>query len=728
MSRARVSRRTFLVGAGVSGAALLLSFATGRLRRRAPRGRDGPADGFIPNLWLRIDRDGRVQVTVHKVEMGQGVLTALPMLVAEELGAEWSRVSVQQAECDFRFADQNTSSSSSIIDSWTPLRTAGAMARQMLLAAAAARWDVSLSECDAVEGQVVHAGSGRRLRFGELIEEAARVPPPDPGSVRLKPPGEFRLIGRATRRVDAAEIVTGRRTYGIDVRLPGMLYAAVARSSTIGGSIVSVDDSAARPMPGVRHIVRLPADPPTRLPERVAVIAETSWAALQGRRALRLEQRDGPHAALSSAAVRETLLAAERSPGMVVRNDGHVPPLAELPADAVRVRYELPYLAHAPMEPMNGTAQVRGREVEIWAPTQFPQRAVEHVSRVTDFSRDAIRLHVTPMGGGFGRRVYADFVVEAVQIAQAVGVPVKTVWTREDDIANDFFRPATMHHLAATLDRRGYPASWRHHLMGPSVVKDVSGGANLAVEANEIGGAVDVPYRIPGVHVEYHLADLPVPLGVWRSVAHSQTIFAVESFIDELAQRTGADPVAYRLALLDSHPRLARVLRRAAELAGWGSPLAAGRGRGVAVSGYERTVVAQVAEVTMRPDGVRRVDRVVCVVDCGQVVNPSGVEAQVEGGIIWGLSAALKSKVTLKDGRIEQSNFHDYQVFRISDAPRIEVDIIPSRDEPGGIGEPPVAGVAPAVANAVFAATGVRLRELPLGPARHVGSPPPVSP
>jgi len=702
-------RRLFLASLAATGASLTLGFSV----VHAGRPERADHESLRPDLWLRIDDNGTVHVRVHKTEMGQGVLTALPMLVAEELGADWSRVRVEQADVDFRFADQNTSGSSSIIDSWTALRTAGATARELLLAAAGRRWDVPPDECRAARGLVVHEQTGRRVAFGDLVAIAATLEPPDPTRVRLKHSSEYTLIGRPTRRVDSPGKVTGRQRYGMDVRVPGMLYAVVTRSPAIGGRLVSLDAARALASPGVRRVVRLDADAPSRLPERVAVVADTTWAAIQGRSALDVEWDAGATAALSSASIDGELRAALARPPALARDDGWTAG-ADLGPRAVAAEYALPYLAHAPMEPINCTARVRGQHVELWAPTQFPQRVVEHVSRVTGLPREAITAHVVPMGGAFGRRVYPDFVVEAVQIATAVGAPVKTMWTREDDLHNDFFRPANLLRLSALIGADGRPHAWLHQIAGPSMVRQIF-GTTMPAHAGEVGGAIDMPYDIAAVRVAYHMAEIPVPIGVWRSTSQSQNVFAVESFIDELAHRAGADPVAYRLSLLGGAPRLRRVLELASERGGWGEPLPAGRGRGVAINSYGDVFLAQVAEVAVDAARGIRVERIVCAVDCGQVINPLGARAQIEGGIAWGLGAALHGRITLRDGRIEQSNFHDYRPLRIGEMPGVEIVLVESDAAPGGLGEPGVSATAPAVANAIFAATGRRLRALPFG-------------
>jgi len=723
MTDGRVSRRAFLVAGGVGSASLVLGFSLASLERdpsKAPA-QLGQPDAFEPNLWIRIDAAGDVELRIHKCEMGQGVLTALPMLIAEELEVEWSRIRVVQADADFRFTNQNTSGSSSISDSWTQLRQAGAAARIVLVQAAARRWGVAEAECEARAGIVSHPASGRQATYGELAGFAAGIVPLPLDSVPLKSADGFRLIGTPVRRLDAGAKVTGRQIYGMDLRFPKMLYAAVTRCPVLGGTLRRLNDTRARTLPGVRQVIRLEADRPSRLPERVAVIADSTWAAFEGRRALEIGWDAGRNASLCSELIQRRLTELDAATPIVVRNDGDVFEAGVGGSHAIHATYEVPYLAHAPLEPINCTAQVRGESVEIWAPTQFPQRAVEHVSRSTGLPKEAIRLHVIPMGGGFGRRVYPDFVVESVQIARAVGAPVKTVWSREDDIRNDFFRPVGLLRLSAVLDREGFPRAWHHRLTGPSILRQVVGGKRSPAES-EIYPEV-VPYRTPNVRVEYREAEFPIPLGVWRSVAQSQNLFAVESFVDELAHRAGADPVVYRNGLLAGLPRLQRVLDTAARAARWGRPLPSGTGRGVAVSRGDPTCLALIAEVSVEPESEVRVRRLTCAVDCGQVVNPLSLRAQIEGGLVFGLSASLWGEIVVNGGRIEQSNFHDYRMARLKDVPAIDVRIVAGGGSPGGIGETSVPLVAPALVNAVFAASGVRRRRLPLEPLRtaHIG-------
>jgi isoquinoline 1-oxidoreductase subunit beta len=724
----KLTRRAVLAGAAASGAALVVGFV---LRRRAPP--DAPRSDlapFAPNAWVRIDQSGAITLTVHKCEMGQGVLTALAMLLAEELEVDLRRVQVEQADADFRFANQGTFGSSSVIESWDALRRAGAVARVALLRAAAHAWDVPESECTAANGIVRHALSGRTATYGSLVATAVTLPLPDPATLELKPPWDFRLIGRPTPRLDALDKVSGRQRYGMDVRIPGMLFATVLRCPVLSGRVCTVDPQAAatlpavrllsverraaRALPGVHDVVVLDEDIPARLPPRLGVVARSTWEAFEAARRVAVEWDEGPMAALSSDEIQRRLSEDQTHAPLVVRDSGQA--LEELKAAAhLTAVYELPFLAHAAMEPVNCTADVRADTIEIWAPTQHPQRAVDHVARVTGLARERIRLHVVPMGGAFGRRASPDFVVEAVQISRAVRAPVQVVWTREQDIRQDFYRPASRQMLAATLDGRGLPEAWLHRIAGPSINQQIFPRGSNPIEGNEIDGAVNLPYRIPHVRVEWRPVDIPVPLGVWRSVAQSQNVFAVESFIDELAARVRADPVAYRQALLEHDPRLSNVLTIAACLAEWGRPARRGQGTGVALNRYgEGTYVAVVARVNIKPDRSFRVERLTCAVDCGQPVNPLSLRAQIEGGLAWGLSAALHGRITLSRGRIEQSNFHDFPVLRMSEMPELDVHIVESSATPGGIGEPCAPPVASAVANALFAASGVRIRSLPL--------------
>ncbi|WP_038019894.1 molybdopterin-dependent oxidoreductase [Thermithiobacillus tepidarius DSM 3134] len=651
------------------------------------------ATAFQFDPWIRIDEHGTVTILIDRAEMGQGVLTGLAMLVAEELEVDLSAVRTEFAPAGPAYINpllgkQSTGGSTAVRAAWEPLRRAGAQARERLITAAARIWSVEAASCRAAHGAVLHPSSGRRLDYGALAARAAALPAPT--QVVLKPPTAFRLIGQPTPMLDAPLKITGRAVFGVDVQVPGMRVAVVLRCPSFGGRAVSVDVRAAEAVPGVQRIVPIASG--------IAVIADDFWAAKQGREALAVQWEAGPLAALDSAAIRTALAAAARDPGTPVRDDGQLDAAFAQAGRRLEAVYETPYLAHAAMEPMNCTAHVRADGCDVWVPTQAQGGAQETVAELTGLSPAAIRVHSTFLGGGFGRRLQQDFVAEAVQLSRAVDAPMQVVWTREDDLRHDHYRPANHNYLAAALDAHGRPLAWLHRVTGPAASLD---GAHF-------------PYAIPHVRVEHTEADPGVPTGAWRSVAHSQSAFAIEGFVDELATAAGADPYAFRLDLLHHAPRHQRVLELAAERAGWGRALPSGHGRGTAVHQSFGSWVAQVAEVSVAGDGRVRVHRIVCAVDCGLAVNPNAVAAQMEGAVAFGLSAALKGEITLTHGRVLQGNFDDYPILRMDEMPLVEVHILPSREPPGGVGEPGVPPVAPAVANAVFAATGRRIRRLPI--------------
>jgi isoquinoline 1-oxidoreductase beta subunit len=737
-SLAKVSRRDFLRVVPAAGAGLVIGFRLGGHSAAAAKGAVAatgnaatapPAAGaaFSPNAWIQIAPDGVVTLWVAKSEMGQGVRTALPMILAEEIGADFARVKVEQAPLDPRFGDQSTGGSSSVKDSWTPLRQAGAAARAMLIAAAAARLKVPESTLATRDGEVIAAGAdkagagtpggGRRLPFSALVADAAALPlPKDPP---LKAPRDFTIVGKTPPRTDTPLKIAGAAVYGIDVRVPGMLFAAVARSPVFGGSVARVDDRKAKQSPGVRAVVPIGRG--------VAVVADTTWAAFKGREALDITWNEGAGASESSAGLRERALALSQTPGKAVRSDGGVEAALAKAAKRVEAVYEAPFQAHAPMEPVNATAHVEKDRCTIWAPTQDPGDPLKQIMKVTGLPREAIRINVTFLGGGFGRRLNNDYVVDAVEISKAVGAPVQMIYSRDEDLRHDFYRPFSLHRLTAGLDREGRVAAWRHRLVTTSIAA-WDDPATKQPERDEIGGAFDLPFAIPNVQVEYHAADSHVPRGYWRSVEASFNAFAVQSFVDELARAAGRDPLRMRLDLLKEdrripYPdptlvqdtaRLRGVLESAAMQGSWGTPLPARRGRGLAAHFSFATYCAQCAEVEVSSEGAVRVTRVSCAVDCGQVVHPGLVEAQMQSAIVFGLSAALKGGITIDKGRVRESNFNDFEVLRIDEMPVVDVRIVPSDAPPTGIGEPGVPPIAPAVMNAVFAATGKRVRRLPL--------------
>lgn len=722
-----LSRRAFITAGALAGGGLALAiWARGRMRDEPPS--PGGA-AFAPDAWIRLGADGWLTVMVDRSEMGQGISTALPMLVAEEMDADWDRVRFEFAPANSAYYNpamgmQVTGGSTAIRAAWHPLRQAGATARAMLLAAAAEQLGVDSESLATEPGQVVHAASGRRLSYAALADAAARLPVPS--RVPLKDPTTFRLIGRSTRRLDTPAKVTGRAIFGIDAGPADTQVAVVARSPVFGGRAESVDDSAALAVPGVRRVVRIGSG--------VAVVAGNYWVAEQGRRALRVTWADdGAAPALDDAAIWSRLSALADGPGRRVRQEGNASDALSGAPRRLEAEYRLPFLAHATMEPMCCTADVRADHVTIWAPTQF-QAGPRYLAgggargvaaREAGVSIDAVDVITTFLGGGFGRRSEQDFVREAVQISKAVGQAVKLIFSREDDLQHDFYRPASLHRLSAAIDAAGQTTAWRHRVVSPSIISRFIPGivpdavAHLAgplkggVDESAVEGIRELPYAVGALDISYTQADLGVPVGYWRSVGHSGNAFVVESFVDELAAAAGTDPVAFRRQLLAAAPRHLRVLDAAAAAAGWGEPLPEGRARGVAVHESFGSVVAQVAEVSIAA-GAPRVHRVVCAIECGVVINPDTVVAQMEGGIGFGLSAALHEGVRLEGGRVAQSNFHDYPVLRMAEMPRVEVVILPSTDAPGGVGEPGTPPIAPAVTNALFALTGHRIRELPI--------------
>ncbi|MGJ0506242.1 MAG: molybdopterin cofactor-binding domain-containing protein [Methylocystis sp.] len=710
--RPALSRRSFLQASAAAGGGLLVSVV---LPGTAGEAQAAEGGSFAPDAFIRIDRSGQVTLVMPQVEMGQGTYTSLPMLVAEELEAPLARVRLEHAPPDDKLFGnrllgfQGTGGSTSVRAFWEPLRKAGAAARGMLIMAAAASWQADANSCRAEDGEVIHTPTGRKIAYGALVDRAATLPIPDP--VVLKDPKDFKLIGTAAKRLDAPDKVTGAAQYGIDVRVPGMKIAAVAACPVIGGKLARVDDSKARLVTGVRRIVRLE--------NAVAVIADHMWAAEKGLAALDIVWDEGENAHVSTADIVKQLEEAARGPAVVSRKDGDVAKAMAVAAKTVEATYQSPFLAHATMEPINCTAHVRQDGCEVWVGTQVITRARAAAAAAAGLPVEKVRIHNFLLGGGFGRRLDVDYVTQAVLIARQVDFPVKVVWSREEDIQHDVYRPFYYDRLAAGLDESGAPIALRHRVVGSSVEarwspEDVVNG----LDSDAVEGAAG-PYAVPNVLVDYVRQEPPSGLttGWWRGVGLTHNGFVVEAFIDELAVAAGADPVAYRRKLLDGNPRMRAALDLAAAKAGWGQPLPPGVGRGVsAMFGFE-TYIAQVAEVAVARDGQPRVRRVVCAVDCGQTVNPDTIRAQIEGGVIFGLTAALHGEITLERGRVAQGNFDSYRMLRIDETPSIEVHIIESDAEPGGVGEPGTSAIAPAVVNAIFAATGKRLRRLPIRPA-----------
>ena len=709
----RPSRREILVAGAAAGGGLLIGWHVDARPRVLAKAAKATPPAFAPNAFIRIGRDGRVTLLVAQVEMGQGTFTSMPMLLAEELEVGLDQVRVENAPPDEKlyaipgFGIQVTGASVSVRTLYEPLRRAGATARTMLVAAAAQIWNVDQASCQAHRGVVTHAPTGRKLAYGALADRAATLAVP--AQVTLKDPKDFKLIGTPAKRLDTPEKVNGTAQYGIDVRLPGMKIATVAASPVVGGKVAAVDDSKAKAIKGVRQIIRLD--------DVVAVVADNMWAAKQGLRALAIRWDDGPNGTVSTADVVKGLAAAAQTPGVVVRNEGDAPAAIASSSQKLESEYEAPFLAHAALEPINCTVHVRPDGCEVWTGSQVLARAQAGAAKVTGLPLDKVVVHNHYLGGAFGRRLEFDYVPQAVRIAKQVEGPVKVIWTREEDIQHDVFRPYYYDRLAAAVDAHGRPIAWTHRLVGPSIMaRWAPPFFKNGIDPDAVDGAAEMLYEIPAIRVEYVRHEEPVlNTGFWRGVGVTHNTWVIESFIDELAAAAKQDPVAYRRALLGKSPRARAVLDLAAQAAGWGERLPEGRGRGVSLmySSWD-TYLAQVAEVEVSKAGEVRVHRVVCAVDCGTVVNPDTVKAQIQGGVIFGISGALWGEVTLKNGRVQQSNYHDVRVMRINEAPAIEVHLVGNREKPGGMGEPGTAVTAPAIANAVFAATGKRIRKLPL--------------
>jgi isoquinoline 1-oxidoreductase beta subunit len=669
---------------------------------------------FAPNGFIRINPTGIVTLVIPMIEMGQGVYTSLSMLLAEELEVKLDQIQVQHAPPNHAlYANsiigiQNTGGSASVRAFWTPLRQAGAVGRNLLIAAAAKRWNVDPATCRARDGVVFDASASKHLSYGELANAAAKLPVPPAASVKLKDPKDFTLIGTRAKRVDSAIKVDGRALYGIDTRLPGMKVAAVAISPVLGGKAKTVDKKAALAVNGVRQVVNID--------EAVAVVADHTGAAKKGLEAAAITWDDGPNARVNNADIVRQLEEESKQPGTVARNDGDASKALAEAAQRLDAIYQVPFLAHAAMEPMNCTVHLQKDRCDIWVGTQAPTITQSVVAELTGLPKDTVKIHNHLIGGGFGRRLEADGAVLAVKIARHVDGPVKVIWSREEDIQHDMYRPYYLDRLSAGLDAAGKPVAWTHRIAGSSVMaryyppyfKD-------GLDPDAVEAAAEPPYELPNIHVDYVRVEPPgVRTSWWRGVGPTHNVFVVESFIDELAHAARQDPVAYRRGLLGHNPRALAVLSLAAEKAGWGSPLPTRHGRGISVQFAYGSYASQVAEVEVAADGSVKIKRIVCAIDCGMYVNPDTIEAQVQGGTLFGLTAALHGSITFKDGRVEQSNFDTYLPMRIDEVPVVEMHLIKNAEAPGGVGEAPTAIVSAAVTNAIFAATGKRLRSLPI--------------
>ena len=695
------SRRDFLKTSAAGGGALVIGIALPGMFQEALAATDSKM-----NAWIRIGSDNSVTILCARSEMGQGVVMALPTLVAEELEVDLKKVRVDFAPpgedyINAMLGGQITGGSTSVRDGWEKLRVAGAQARTMLVTAAAEKWGVDADKCHAMNGMVMGPG-GKKATYGSLAEAASKLTPPK--DVKLKDPSKWRYVGKPLKRLDTASKINGTAEYGIDVKLPGMLYASLAQCPVIGGKATAVDDAKAKSMPGVKHVLKIT--------DGVAVVADSWWQAKQARDALNITWDEGPLKGVSSEGVSKGLAAAMAKPGATIKKQGDVAAAMGSAAKKVEATYEMPFLSHSPLEPMNFTADVKKDSALLIGSIQFQQLAMGMATAITGLKPEQITIKTTYLGGGFGRRIDCDYFAQAVEISKTIGAPVKLVWTREDDMTHDFYRPASLTQMSAALDAGGKPTALSFKMSSPSVtsrlfpplVKD--GVDPLMTEA------ILVPYDIPNQSVATVIHDTGLRVGYLRSVSHALNVFANESFIDEMAAAAGKDPYQFRLSLLDKQPRFANVLKLAAQKAGWGKPLPKGRARGIGLmEGYE-TYMAQVVEASV-DGGQIKVHRVVVAVDLGRMVNPNIVQQQLESNIIFGMQVALYGNITLKDGRVEQQNFNTYKLPRMPETPKIEMHIVKSNEKPGGIGEPGMALFSPTLANALFALTGKRQRKMP---------------
>jgi isoquinoline 1-oxidoreductase subunit beta len=704
-----LDRREFLKKSVTGGAALVIGvYLPGKYEALAGVPTKEPA---AINAWVRIAADDTTTLVIDKSEMGQGISTALTMILAEELDLDWKKIKTEFAPAAPQYFNpvfglQGTGGSTSIRGSWEPLAKAGAAAREMLIAAAVKKWNVEPGTCYTENSAVVNTASGKQIGYGELVEEAAKLPVP--ASPKRKDAKDYKYVGKATKRIDSKVKVTGTAEFGIDVRQPKMLHAVVARCPVFGGTVKSFDGNKAKAVRGVKSVQQIATG--------VAVVADNTWSAMEGRNALEVSWDEGANAKNSSAAIRKLYQGRAEQPGVIARKDGDADGTMGSTAKKLEAVYEVPFLAHATMEPMNCTADVRADGCDIYAPTQFQTFAQITGSKITGLKPEQVRIHTTYLGGGFGRRAELDFVAEAVELSKAMGAPVQVTWSREDDMQHDFYRPTVLVKMWAGLDGGGKPVAWKSRIVGPSIMsRFFPGSIKNGLDDTATEGIATLKYDVPNFLVEYLLTEPGVPVGFWRSVGNSHNGYIAECFVDEMAKAAGKDPFEFRRGLLSKDSRQRGVLELAAEKAGWSKPLAAGLYRGIAVVESFGSHVAQVAEISIgRKAHTLQVHRVVAAVDCGRVVNPETIRAQMEGAIIYGLTAALKGEITIANGRVEQGNFNDYEMVRMNEMPQVEVHIVESQDGPGGIGEPGTPPIAPAVCNAIFAATGKPVRRLPI--------------
>jgi len=698
-SPASRSRRDFLIAGAAAGAGLVIGFY---LPHKSSKG------AFEPNAYLRIAPDGKVTVVVARSEMGQGVWTSLPMILAEELEADWKQITIEQAGASTLYGDQSTGGSASVRTTWDPMRKAGAAAREMLISAAALEWGVARSACKAENSAIVHAESGRRLSYGQLANRAATLPvPTDPP---LKQAKDYKIVGKPLSRLDTADKANGSAIFGIDFRVPNMKYAVLARSPVIGGKVAGFDDKESRKISGVSYVGKVSDS-------AIAVVADSAWGAMEGRRVLNVSWDEGPNKDLNSAAIFESLKKSASGKAVPLYTAGDI---SKISGRRIEAAYQLPFMAHAPMEPGNCVAEFRGSSCEIWAPTQVPQDVRDSVAQAVGLDPDQVMVNITLLGGGFGRRLEHDYAVEAALVSKAAKAPIKVIWTREDDMRFSTYRPASYHHLSAVLDGQGWPVLFSHRIVMPGINVQKGFPAVDGIDS-EVKDEASFVYAFPNALVDYVMTDTPVPLGWMRSVNALQAGFASESFLDEIAVAGGKNPLELRLRLLAKDEnlngwqtgRMRATLQMAADKAGWGKPLPAGHHQGIACFASFNTYAAEVVEISME-SGRPRVHRVVAAIDCGQVINPRILEQQIEGGVIYALTNALRAQITIDKGRVVQGNFDQYEPIRMNEAPKVEAYYVESTEAPTGAGEPPVPPLAPALCNAIYSATKKRIRALPI--------------
>jgi isoquinoline 1-oxidoreductase subunit beta len=709
-----LDRRGFLK-AGLAGAAgLVIGFYLPGRREvlAAPRLDGSSASPDVLNAFIQVAPDDSITIVIAKSEMGQGVVTSLSMLAAEELECDWRKVKTEFAPAavvyfDPAFHMQGTGGSQSVNSAWKPMREAGAKARMMLIAAAAQKWSVDPSECHAEDGAVIHTATKRRATYGSLAEAAAKVTPPQ--NVTLKDPSEFKIIGKPAKRLDTPIKTNGKAGFGIDQRQPGMVHASVEHCPVFGGKVASFDATKAKAIPGVKDVFEIS--------DGIAVVADNTWTAFQGRKALEVKWDEGPNAGASNETIFKSFADACETPGVVSRKEGDASSTLGSASQKVEAVYMAPYQAHATMEPMNCTAYIQADRADVWAPTQFQTPSQMTAAKIAGIAQDKAFVHTTYLGGGFGRRGWSDFVTEACEISKHMNAPAQVTWKREDDTQHDYYRPASYVKIAAALGPDGNPTAFTARVacdsisrwfFGPDAVKN-------GMDSSSVEGISDTPYDIPNILVDYHMVEGPVPMGFWRSVGASQNGFFLESFMDELAATAKKDPYEYRKALLSKKPRHLGVLNLAAEKGDWGKPLPKGHYRGIAVLEAFSTYVAEVVEISLDKDGVK-VHHVTVALDCGRVVNPNIIRQQAVSAVVFGLTQTLKGEITIDKGRVQQANFDTYDTLRMNEMPTVDVYIVPSEETPTGMGEPAVPPLAPAICNAVFAATGKRIRHLPIKP------------